>query len=128
MGLADNSTAVLNTAVGVFAHKWADTLALSLVLQKSHTKVVSLLLMLPLQALACPLGIFLGLVVSSNVSEAATGFTLCATAGFLTFFFASDIVPDLFNGKRQRTKFALALAGIGFFTLLLSTGETVSGD
>ena len=128
MGLDDNSTAVLNTAIGVLAHKWADTLALSLILLKSKTKKVSMLCALPLQSFACPFGILLGLAVASNVSEGAVGFALCATAGFLTYFFASDIVPELFEGEGRMAKFAIMCAGIGLFTTTVTLGEYYRGD
>jgi len=128
MGLDDNTTAVINTAVGVVAHKWADTLALSLVLMRSHNKYISLLYMLPLQSLVCPLGIIVGLMVSSNVSELWLGLALCATAGFLTYFFASDVVPELFTGDRRWQKFLLVCVGVSLFVVALSLGEYYSGD
>ena len=128
MGLDSNTTAVINTAVGVLAHKWADTLALSLVLMRSRTKYISLLYMLPIQSLVCPIGIVIGLLVSSNISAVWLGLALCMTAGFLTYFFASDVVPELFAGDRKWAKFLLVCAGVGLFAVAVSLGEYYSGD
>ena len=127
IGLDTDMTAVINTAIGVLAHKWADTLALSLVLLRSHNKYVSISYMLPLQALVCPLGIILGLLVSDNLSELCLGLALCVTAGFLTYFFTSDVVPELFKEGKKWSEFALVCVGATLFTVALSLGEYYSG-
>lgn len=128
LGLDDNTTAVINTAVGILAHKWADTLALSVVLMRSRGKYISILYMLPIQSLVCPLGIIVGLEVSSNVSELWLGLSLCAAAGFLAYFFASDVVPELFTGDRKWPKFLLVCVGVSLFVVALSLGDYYSGD
>lgn len=45
------------------------------------------------------------------------GFSLCATAGFLTYFFASGIVPELFNGENSITKFIFTCFEMALYTV-----------
>jgi len=127
LGLDKTLTGVINIAIGILAHKWADTLALSFALRRFKSKYVRPLFLVPLQSLVCPLGILVGMFISEAKNDFAEGFFLCVTAGCFVYFFASDIVAESFQGAGKPIKFMLALLGIAIFTVAVSLGEYYSG-
>ena len=128
LGIDNTLTGILNVAIGILAHKWADTLALSFVLRRSKSKYIRPLIMVPLQSLVSPIGIIVGMFISEAKSDFLEGFFLCMTAGCFVYFFASDIVTEVFHGKAKLLKFCLAMLGICVFTVAVSVGEHYSGD
>jgi len=128
LGLDNTLTGIVNVAIGILAHKWADTLALSFVLRRSKSKYIRPLFMVPLQSLVSPVGIVVGMFISNAKSDFLDGFFLCMTAGCFVYFFASDIVTEVFHGKNKLLKFCLAMLGISIFTVAVSVGEHYSGE
>lgn len=128
LGIDDTLTGIVNVAIGILAHKWADTLALSFVLRRSKSKYIRPLFMVPLQSLVNPIGIIVGMFISEAKSDFLEGFFLCMTAGCFVYFFASDIVMEVFHGKAKLLKFCLAMLGISVFTVAVSVGEHYSGE
>lgn len=127
LGIDRTLAGVINIAIGVLAHKWADTMALSFALRRSKSKYVRPLYLVPLQSLVAPLGILVGMFISEAKNDFVEGFFLCVTAGCFVYFFASDIVAESFNGNGKYSKFLVALLGITIFTVAVSLGEYYSG-
>ncbi len=127
LGIDRTLAGVINIAIGVLAHKWADTMALSFALRRSKSKYVRPLYLVPLQSLVAPLGILVGMFISEAKNDFVEGFFLCVTAGCFVYFFASDIVAESFNGTGKYFKFLVALLGITIFTVAVSLGEYYSG-
>ena len=128
LGIDNSLTGILNVAIGILAHKWADTLALSFVLRRSKSKYIRPLFMVPLQSLVNPIGILIGMFISEAKSDFLEGFFLCMTTGCFVYFFASDIVSEVFNGKSSLLKYLIAFLGISIFTVAVSVGEHYSGE
>lgn len=126
LGLNNTLTGIVNVGTGILAHKWADTLALSFVLRRSKSKYIRPLFMVPLQSLVGPIGIVVGMFISDARNDFLEGFFLCMTAGCFVYFFASDIVAEVFHGQNKMLKFCFAMLGISVFTVAVSLGEHYS--
>ena len=123
LGLDSTLPGIINIAIGILSHKWADTLALTFALRRSKSSYIRPLYLVPLQSLVCPLGIIIGMFISEAENDFVEGFFLSVSAGCFVYFFTSDIVSEVFRGGNKGWKYGVALLGIGVFTVALTLGE-----
>lgn len=112
-GVATTSAAVLSTGVAILGHKWADALALGLLLKRTRASFFVCLLHLLAFALVTPLAALLGVVLATTASAWVVGLTSSFAAGTLLYM-AADLLREEFE-EADLVKFCFYASGFFLF-------------
>ena len=115
LGVQHDVAGVASLAIGILAHKWAESLSLAVALQNQGTSSTRRWVMLLIFTMVTPVGVGIGLIISKWSSSVVSATTQALAAGTFIYISCSErFVREFDCPKRERyLKFLAALAGAG---------------
>lgn len=113
LGISGELQGVLFLVGAICAHKWAESLTLGISFIKANTPAKTFVLMCFIFSLFGPLGVFLGLCLSSLInSPVVTGIFLGISSGTFLYVACSEVIVEEFAASKYKyQKFGLYLFG-----------------
>lgn len=122
LGLQTSVASTISLFIGIFVHKWAESLALGIAFLNSKTPVRRVIVMMIAFCSMTPLGIFLGLLISGYNPIFSGIFNAMAVGTFL-YISTEELIHEGFeNGKNSGLKYLFVLLGF-FFVMLINVIE-----
>ena len=127
LGLQENLQGTLFLFVAIMAHKWAESLTLGISFVKAKATKKSIILMCSLFSIIGPLGVVVGILLSTKGGEVIEGIFLGLSTGTFLYVACSEVIVEEFAvSKYKIPKFILYLIG-GVFTAFLAVLEHLNG-
>jgi len=127
IGIAPDYAGCLGIALAVVCHKWAEGLTLGLAFFKADVDLKMSTIMIAIQAVMNPLGIFVGWILSGK-GYVITGIFQSISAGTFLYIAAGEVIVNEFNLKRHRfLKFVLFCVALAFVTSLYFIEQLTEG-
>ena len=128
LGIQSKIQGTVFLLIAIVAHKWAASLTLGISFVKSKLSKKQLIIMVLIFALIGPVGIALGLILSSTANEQVEGILLAISTGTFLYIACSEVIIDEFeNPNNKYFKFLMFILG-GVFTAGLSLLELFSPE
>lgn len=112
LGMDSNLTTLLSLFIAIISHKWIEAFALGVAINKvqSEDLITRTLKLVSLYSLMEPLGIIIGLIISSHLTEeqllTTQAFVLGLASGTFIYVAVVDILPSEFSsGAHDRDKY-----------------------
>lgn len=114
--------------LAIAAHKWAASLTLGISFVKVKLAKKQLIIMVMIFALIGPVGIALGLILSTTAGDNVEGILLAISTGTFIYIACSEVIIDEFeNPNNKFIKFLMFMLG-GIFTAGLSLMELLNHE
>ena len=127
LGIVDNVQSTLTLCLAIAAHKWAASLTLGISFVKAGVKRNKLISMVAIFALIGPVGIAIGLILSTEANEFIQGIFLAISVGTFIYIACTEVLVEEFeNPDHKYLKFLMFMLG-GIFIGGLSILEMVLG-
>lgn len=127
LGLQGNLQGTLFLFVAIIAHKWAESLTLGISFVKANAPKKSIIIMCSVFSIIGPLGIVVGILLSTKGGEVVEGIFLGLSTGTFLYVACSEVIVEEFAvSKYKIPKFILYIIG-GVFTAFLAVLEHLQG-
>ncbi len=122
LGIQKNVQSTLSLCLAIGAHKWAASLTLGISFVKAGVKRNKLISMVAIFALIGPVGIAIGLILSTKANEFIQGIFLAISVGTFIYIACTEVLVEEFeNPDHKYLKFLMFMLGgifIGGLSLL----------
>lgn len=112
LGLQDSAEDVTLLLVAILCHQWAEDFALAVATGKAGYSIPRRLLISALETVSCAVGIGIGWIVQSSVSDIAVAYLVAASAGTCLNLACTAIIPEEMP-REKKSWWALAAAFAG---------------
>jgi len=114
LGVQKEINGVISLAIGILAHKWAESISLTLQYSKEKIEESRKKLLMALFTLMTPIGILIGILINKEGDNLVGGITLALSGGIFIYIACSErFISDFQDPKGRYIKFFAVLAGIG---------------
>lgn len=131
LGMDKNFTTLISLFVAIISHKWIEAFALGVAINKVQIDDVipRTLKLITLYSFMEPMGIIIGLILSTHLNEeqllTTQAFVLGVASGTFIYVAVVDILPSEFsekdnNDKDKYWKFLLLIFGVGVICVVVS--------
>ena len=128
LGIQSSIEGTLFLFMAIAAHKWAASLTLGISFVKAKVSKKQLVLMVLIFALIGPVGVALGLILSTTANEYVEGIFLAISTGTFLYISCSEVIVEEFeNPDLKIYKFLMFMLG-GIFIGSLSFVELLQED
>ena len=125
LGIQKSVQNTLSLCLAIAAHKWAASLTLGISFVKTGVKRNKLILMVAIFAFIGPVGIAIGLILSTKANEFIQGIFLAISVGTFIYIACTEVLVEEFeNPNNKYLKFLMFMLG-GIFIAGLSLLEMV---
>ena len=123
LGIQTDSKNTLFLFIALMIHKWAEAFALGIFFVQAKLAKNNYFLLILFFALIGPIGVFLGILLSTTASECIEGIFLSISTGTFLYVACSEVIVEEFSTPAKRyLKFLLYLVG-GVFAAGLTLFE-----
>ena len=127
LGLRSEVKGTLTLLFAIAAHKWAAALTLGISFVKIGTPNKKFLILIIIFALIGPIGMIIGLILSTTTNELIEGVFLAISTGTFIYIACSEVIVEEFeSGGNKIWKFVLFIVG-GVLAASLSFLELLTG-
>lgn len=127
LGLRSEVKGTLTLLFAIAAHKWAAALTLGISFVKIGTPNKQFLIMIIIFASIGPIGMIIGLILSSQTNELVEGIFLAISTGTFIYIACSEVIVEEFESHGNKLgKFGLFIVG-GVLAASLSFLELLTG-
>ena len=125
LGIQSSVQSTLSLFLAIAAHKWAASLTLGISFVKAGIERKQLILMVLIFAFIGPVGVVIGLILSSTANEIVQGIFLAISVGTFIYIACTEVLVEEFeNPNHKYLKFLMFMLG-GIFIGGLSLLEMV---
>ena len=112
LGIQTDSKNTLFLFIALMIHKWAEAFALGIFFVQAKLAKNNYFLLILFFALIGPIGVFLGILLSTTASECIEGIFLSISTGTFLYVACSEVIVEEFSTPAKRyLKFLLYLVG-----------------
>ena len=127
LGISSTVKGTLTLLFAIAAHKWAASLTLGISFVKSGTENPQYSIMIGIFALIGPVGMLIGLILSTSTNEIVEGIFLAISTGTFIYIACSEVIVEEFSSQINKySKFGLFMVG-GLLAASLSFLEILQG-
>ncbi len=127
LGIQETVRGSIFLLIAIIAHKWAASLTLGISFFRAGVSQKQYIIMILIFAFITPVGIALGLILSSTANEIVEGVFLSISVGTFIYIACSEVIVDEFaNPNNKCVKFLMFLLG-ALVTAGLSLLEMIDG-